>query len=154
MPRIARFVVERMAHHITQWGNNRQPVFFDEQDRRRYLELLAGQAETFGLRILGYCLMGNHIHLIAIPRRPDSLARAVGRTHFQYTLHINRKYGRSGHLWQNRFYSCLVEGNHLWEALRYVDLNPVRTRLRRVAWRYPWSSARAHCANPWATQPL
>lgn len=132
------------AHHITQRGNNRQDVFFVDDDRRVYLELLRGQAVRYGLDIVGYCLMGNHVHIVAIPQAEDSLAKAVGRAHFRYTQYINRFHKRCGHLWQGRFYSCALDERHFWLAMRYVELNPVRARLCRKAWRYEWSSAAAH----------
>jgi putative transposase len=144
MPRLARAIAVGCAHHITQRGNNREPVFFVDDDRRVYLELLAEEAGKHRLQILGYCLMDNHVHLVAIPHEEDSLAKAIGRTHFRYSQYINRRHKRSGHLWQGRFYSCALDGRHLWLAMRYVELNPVRARLCRLAWRYAWSSASAH----------
>jgi len=90
MPRFARAVAVGFAHHIIQRGNNRDAVFFVDDDRRVYLELLKEQAEKYGLEVIGYCLMGNHVHLVAIPHAEDSLAKAVGRTHFRYAQYINR----------------------------------------------------------------
>ena len=147
MPRVARIVIPGCPHHITQRGNNRQDVFFVDDDRERYLEILAEQGERFGLTIDGYCLMTNHVHLIATPAGPDSLAKAVGRTHWLYTQYVNRLHGRCGHLWQNRFYSCGLDEEHFWSALIYVERNPVRARLAGRAWEYPWSSAAAHCGS-------
>jgi putative transposase len=144
MPRVARIVVPGVPHHITQRGNNRLDVFFVDDDRRAYLDMLGEQADRFGLTVLGYCLMGNHVHLIAVPAGEESLAKAVGRTHFLYTQYVNRLHRRSGHLWQNRFFSCALDDVHLWRALSYVERNPVRARLTRSAWTYPWSSAAAH----------
>jgi len=133
-----------VPHHVTQRGNNRQDVFFVDDDRRVYLEILRQQAARWRLDVLGYCLMTNHVHLVAAPADKKSLAKAIGRTDFLYTQYVNRMHGRSGHLWQNRFHSCAVEGAGLWAALAYVDRNPVRARLVRLAWRYRWSSAAAH----------
>ena len=144
MPRIARAVVVGEPYHVTQRGNNRQDVFFTSDDRRYYLALLKHYADDYHLEVLGYCLMTNHIHLLCIPDHEDSLARAIGRTHLLYTQYINAFHGRSGHLWQGRFFSALLDGPHMWYALRYVERNPVRARLVRKAWRYPWSSAAAH----------
>ena len=144
MPRIARAIAVGCAHHITQRGNNRQDVFFVDEDRRVYLELLQEQAQKYGLEILAYCLMTNHVHLVAIPHEEEALAQAIGRTHFRYTQYVNRFHGRSGHLWQGRFHSCALDGRHLWPALKYVELNPVRAKLCRRAWQYPWSSAALH----------
>ncbi len=144
MPRIARAIAVGCAHHITQRGNNRQDVFFVDEDRRVYLELLQEQAQKYGLQVLAYCLMTNHVHLVAIPHEEEALAQAIGRTHFRYTQYVNRFHRRSGHLWQGRFYSCALDGRHLWPALKYVELNPVRAKLCRRAWQYPWSSAALH----------
>jgi putative transposase len=120
MPRTARIAIPEVPHHITQRGNNRQDVFFVDDDRRVYLSILKEQSEKYGLEILGWCLMTNHIHLIARPSTPESLAKAVGRTHFLYTQNINYLHRRSGHLWQNRFYSCPLGREHFWQALRYT----------------------------------
>lgn len=145
MPRTARIVIPGCAHHITQRGNNRQDVFFVDDDRRAYLEILKLQSERFGLEVLGYCLMPNHVHLVAVPAEEQSLARVLGRTHLVYAQHVNRLHGRSGHLWQNRFWSCATDEDHFWSALRYIERNPVRAKLVRRAWRWQWSSAAAHC---------
>lgn len=97
--------------------------------------------------------MTNHIHLIAVPGQPDSLARAVGRAHNDYSRWFNIKHHRTGHLWQNRFYSCPLDLSHLAHAMRYAELNPVRAELCASPLEYQWSSARAHCglasATPW-----
>ena len=147
MPRVARVVIPGCPHHITQRGNNRQDVFFVDDDRRAYLEFLRERCEAYGVRILGYCLMVNHVHLIAVPDDEDALAKAIGRTHFAYTQYVNRLHSRCGHLWQNRFYSCPLDEAHLWAAMAYVERNPVRARLVRAAWRYAWSSAAAHMGD-------
>jgi putative transposase len=147
MPRV---VVPGLPHHVTQRGNNRQDVFFTDDDRRAYLTLLLGQSRRHGLAVRGYCLMSNHVHLVVVPEEPRSLARALAGVHLQFAQRMNRLHGRSGHLWQNRFYSCPLEPEHELMAVRYVERNPVRARLVRLPWRYPWSSAAAHCgeANP------
>jgi len=139
MPRLARAIAIGCAHHITQRGNNRQDVFFVDDDRRVYLELLQEQAQKYGLEVLAYCLMTNHVHLVAISHEEEALAQAIGRTHFRYTQYINRLHRRSGHLWQGRFYSCALDGRHLWLAIKYVELNPVRAKLCRTA--------RGYCAK-------
>jgi putative transposase len=144
MARIARVVIPGAAHHVTQRGNNAQDVFFVDDDREVYLELLKQQSDKYGLEVVGYCLMTNHVHVLAKPLKEDSLANAIGRTHFVYTRYINRLHGRRGHLWQNRFYSCALDEGHFWLALRYVERNPVRAKIVRQAWEYPWSSAAVH----------
>ena len=154
MPRFARVVIPGCSHHITQRGNNRQAVFFVEDDYRVYLGLLAEQASKHSLSIDGYCLMPNHIHLVATPAKEESLAKAVGRTHFLYTQYVNRFHSRCGHLWQNRFYSCPLDEKHFYQALAYVERNPVKAKMCRLAWRYPWSSAAWHCGMTTETPVL
>jgi putative transposase len=133
-----------LAYHITQRGNNRQDVFFVDEDRQVYLSLLREQSELYGLSVVGYCLMSNHVHLVVVPLRVDSLAKAVGRTNYLYTRYVNSLHGRSGHLWQNRFFSSVLDEDYFWRAIRYVERNPVRAGLVKRAWEYPWSSAAAH----------
>jgi putative transposase len=137
-------VAVAVPHHVTQRGNNRQQVFFSDAQRRFYLTLLAEHAERHRLTVLGYCLMSNHVHAIVVPMAETAMAKAFGRTHNIYARHLNALRRRSGHLWQNRFYSAPLERAHLLRALRYVDLNPVRARLVERAEDYRWSSARAH----------
>ncbi len=147
MPRRPRVVIPGVPHHITQRGNNRQAVFSSPRDCRSYLDLLARHASRYNARILGYCLMTNHVHLIAVPETENSLARAFRDAHSEYALALNRNEGRSGHVWQNRFFSCPMDGTHLLSALRYVELNPVRANLVAAPWDWPWSSAGAHSVD-------
>jgi putative transposase len=119
-------------------------VFVSAADHRLYLDLLARHAASCGARILGYCLMTDHVHLVAVPQREESLACMLGRVHSEYARAVNRPGARSGDLGRKRFFSCPLDGRHLIRALRYTDLNPVRAGLAAVAWQWPWSSARAH----------
>jgi len=147
MARLARIVAPGVPHHITQRGNNRQDVFFVEDDRYVYLALLKKQALKYGLWVEGYCLMSNHIHVVGVPAREESLAKTLGRTHMLYTQYLNKMHHRSGHLWQNRFYSCAMDEEHRFNALAYVERNPVRAGLVGEAWDYAWSSAAVHCCQ-------
>jgi putative transposase len=144
MPRRARFVKPGLPHHITQRGNNRQEVFTSCGDRLRYIEILAEHLERHGVRVLAWCLMTNHIHLVAIPSDEGSLGLALGQAHSQYALEWNRRRERVGHLWQNRFFSCGLETDRVFAAIRYVELNPSRAGMVGDAWDWPWSSAAAH----------
>jgi putative transposase len=145
MARFARAVVVDVAHHITQRAVDRQRVFFTDSDRLTYLDGLTTYSRQARLRILAYCLMSNHVHLVAVPEEPDSLAVALRRAHGRYALYLNARRRRVGHLWQNRFYSCALDESHLWVALRYVERNPVRANLAIRPEQYRWSSAAAHC---------
>ena len=106
MPRRARIVIPDIAHHITQRGNNKQDVFFVDDDREKFLYLLSEQSKRFAVLIDGFCLMTNHIHIIATPAHEDSLAKTMGRVNLLYSQYLNYMHGRTGHLWQNRFFSC------------------------------------------------
>ena len=145
MPRIARIVAPGYPHHITQRGNNRATVFFDDEDRRTYLKLLTTYAPKHSLRVWAYCLMANHIHLLAVPETETALARGIGLTNQVYTQYLNRKLAQSGRVWQNRFFSCVV-GNeqYLWAVARYIERNPLKAGLAERPEAYRWSSARAH----------
>ncbi|MEN6601000.1 MAG: transposase, partial [Bryobacteraceae bacterium] len=88
--------------------------------------------------------MTNHVHLVAIPTREDSLAVLLRRVHGRYSQYYNARYERSGHLWQNRYFACLLGPKHLWAALAYVEQNPVRAGLVSAPGEYYWSSATAH----------
>ena len=147
MARLARVVVPGYPHHVTQRGNRRQQTFFCEDDYRDYKTLLATWCKKEGVEIWAYCLMPNHVHLIATPEKEKALCVAVGEAHRRYTRHINFRHGWRGHLWQGRFASVVLDGPHLLAAVRYVERNPVRTHLCAQAWEYPWSSAVAHLAG-------
>jgi putative transposase len=144
MARRPRVVIPGIPHHVTQRGNDRQPVFYSNANRSLYLSLLAQHSARYGVEVLGYCLMKNHVHLIAVPEREDSLARTLARAHSEYTASVNRTRQRTGHLWQNRFFSCPMGPTHVQRALLYVDMNPVRAGLVRTPWDWLWSSARTH----------
>ncbi len=144
MSRNARCILPQLPYHVTQRGTNRQTVFFSTADRKIYLSLFAAQQRDAGVRVLAYCLMSNHVHFVVIPERADSLAVLFRRVHGAYAQAFNARRRRSGHLWQNRFYSCPLSERHLWIALRYVEANPVRALLVGRAEQYRWSSAAAH----------
>lgn len=118
MARFARVVVPGVAYHITHRGNRREAVFFDDEDRHVYLALLREYTERYGLAVWAYCLMTNHIHLIAVPQSEGSMALAMGRAHMRYARWLNRKRGWCGHLWANRYFSSALDDEHLWRAVR------------------------------------
>ena len=147
MPRLARVVVPGLPHHVTQRGNRRQQTFFCDEDYRSYLELMGQWCSAHQVEIWAYCLMPNHVHLIAVPQSADGLRRAVGEAHRRYTRSVNFREGWRGHLWQGRFASFVLDERYLLTAARYVELNPVRAGLISAPSRYPWSSAAAHAAR-------
>ena len=144
MSRRARLVVPGLPHHITQRGNRRGDIFHEPEDRLLYMELLREYFDWYRLRLWAYDLMTNHVHLIAVPETALALSKALRDTHAAYAAEFNRKYGLTGHLWQARFYSCVLDDAHLWHAVRYVERNPVRAGMVSSAEDYAWSSAFAH----------
>jgi len=144
MARIARVIAAGYPHHVTQRGNRRQQTFFNDEDYAVYLELLSEWTRKHNVSVWAYCLMPNHVHLIAVPATQDGLARAIGEAHRRYTRRINFREGWRGHLWQERFASFPMDEKHLLAAVRYVEMNPVAAGLVEAPEQYRWSSARAH----------
>jgi putative transposase len=126
MGRLARVVAADVPHHLTQRGNARRFVLDSDADRSVYLNLLRENVALYRVSLIGYCLMSNHIHLIAVPRTADGLAQALKHVHGRYASYWNAAHQSNGHLWQGRYYSCPLDEPHLWEALRYTELNPLR----------------------------
>ena len=144
MPRIARVVVPGVPHHITQRGNRRQTTFFGDEDYRFYREVLGDWCGRCRVEIWAYCLMPNHVHLIAVPDTEYGLRSSIGEAHKRYTRMVNTREGWKGHLWQGRFFSYPLDNSYLLAAVRYIEMNPVRAGLVDSPDRYPWSSAAAH----------
>jgi putative transposase len=147
MARIGRFVVPDLPHHVTQRGNRRERVFFGDDDYALYRDLLAEACRREGVAVWSYCLMPNHVHLILTPRTPEGLGRALGKAHRRYAAFVNARLRATGHLFQGRVASVVMDEEHLTAAARYVALNPVRARLAERAEDWRWSSVRAHLAG-------
>ena len=147
MARIARVVIPGVPHHITQRGNRRQKVFFRESDYQDYLTFLSEWCGKQQVQIWAYCLMPNHVHLIAVPHDLDALQNAIGEAHRRYTRQVNFREKWRGHLWQGRFASYPMDDLYLLQAARYIELNPVRAGIAKVPGDYHWSSANAHLAG-------
>src|SRR3990170_4525 len=145
MPRLARAVCAQVPHHLTQRGNRRENVFFTDADRQTYLTWLQEYAGKHAIDILAYCLLSNHVHLVAVPATEDGLQNVLKPLHMRYAQRINRAWGWKGHVWQGRFFSSPLDEAYLWAAIRYVERNPVRAKMVRKAENYRWSSAAAHC---------
>jgi len=147
MSRRPRIVIPGWMHHVTQRGNHKQTVFYSSDDRNAYLSLCAKYFSKYKIRLIGYNLMSNHVHLAVIPESKSSLSDGIGQLHHDYAIWQNIKRKRNGHLWQNRFYSAPIEEDRIQGVLGYVELNPVRARMVLHAWDWKWSSARAHIEN-------
>ncbi len=144
MARIARVVAPGFPHHITQRGNRRQETFFCDEDYETYIDLMAQWCGRCGVQIWAYCLMPNHVHLIAVPETEESLRRAIGEAHRRYTRRINFRQGWRGNLWQGRFASFPIDDQYLFRAARHIEMDPVRAGLVGRPEDYRWSSAAAH----------
>ena len=144
MPRIARVVAKGYPHHVTQRGNYRQPVFEEDNDYVQYLEWLKDYGKKYSLKIWAYCLMSNHVHFVCVPNNEDSLAHTFNALHMRYSQYFNQKKNLKGHLWQGRFYSCILDERHTYAAVRYIENNPVRAGIVRKPQKYKWSSASSH----------
>ena len=153
MARSARLAVSGYPHHLIQRGNNRQPVFLDDEDRSRYLTMLRDVLREQGVALHAYVLMDNHIHLLATPGEGRALSRLMQRLGTWYAGWFNHRHGRTGALWEGRFRSSLLETDaYLLVCMRYVENNPVRAGMVDRAEDFRWSSARHHVGR--AIDPL
>ena len=119
-------------------------MFFGKSDYEKYKDLMVEWCALAGVEIWAYCLMTNHIHMVAVPEEADSLSRGIGEAHRRYTRMINFRKGWRGYLWQGRFASFPMDEQYLYAAVRYIELNPVRAGIVENPLEYEWSSARAH----------
>ena len=142
MARIKRIVIPNTPHHVTQRGVRSMNIFFKDEDYSYYKELLLAQCQLHDLKIISYCLMTNHVHLIVIPKHQESLSKAIGETHRLYTRKINFEQKVKGHLFQERFYSTPLGEQHFLYALKYVEQNPVKAYMVKCPWDYRYSSVR------------
>ena len=143
MARQLRVEFENAFYHITSRGNQRDKIFYDVSDRERFLEILSRTKERYGFLLHAYVLMDNHYHLLMETPRAN-LSQIMQNINTSYTVYINRKYQRSGHLLQGRFKGIIVDKDRYLVALsRYIHLNPVRVKLVKRPIEYPWMSYRA-----------
>jgi putative transposase len=127
MPQIARIVGAGYPHHIAQRGNNREKVFLDPRDYEKYLSFLVKYSKEKEVAIVAYCLMPNHIHLLAVPSEQEALAKMMQGVTLSYTQCYNRKEARTGRLWECRYHSTVIDGDsYLWAVSRYIENNPLR----------------------------
>lgn len=120
-------------------------IFRDNEDREVYLVLLQKYVAEYDVEIYSYCLMTNHTHDVMVPPEEDSLSCLFHDLNGAYSKYFNKKYGYCGHLWQKRFFACILDDTHLWKAVRYVERNSVEAGIVERAEDYRWSSAAAHC---------
>lgn len=141
MARLARVVLPGIPHHVTQRGVRRQPTFFNDDDYRAYIKLMAESCKKVGTEVWAWCLMPNHVHFVMVPSHEDGLRGAIAETHRRYTRRINEREKVTGHLWQERFHSFPMGESYLLATVRYVERNPVKAGLAASPEAWPWSSA-------------
>jgi len=141
MARQPRLLVAEVAVHLIQRGNNRAACFRQESDYLLYLAQLRHLSSEVGCALHAYCLMPNHVHLLLTPKLAESCAQLMKQLGQRYAQYFNKRYGRTGTLWEGRFRSCVVDTAHyLIACYRYIELNPVRARIVPHPGLYPWSS--------------
>ena len=145
MPRKPRFFLPGVAVHAVQRGHSREPVFYEDQDYRAYLNWLKEAAERYGCAVHAYVLMTNHVHILATPKDQQGISRLMQYVGRRYVPYINYHYGTSGTIWEGRYKASLVhEADYLLACMRYIELNPVRASLVHHPREYRWSSYRAN----------
>jgi putative transposase len=144
MPRPLRPIADGLIYHVINRGNNRQTVFENDGDYAAFLKAIADLKERKPFDLYGYCLMGNHIHMLVRPRE-YSISRIAQSLLVSHTQRYHRFHGTSGHVWQGRFKSPVIQDDeHLLTVLRYIEANPLRAKMVERAGDYPWSSFACH----------
>ncbi len=147
MPRRARMYIPGLPYHVVQRGNNREACFIEPENYQHYLELWEEVSKRYCLAVHAYCLMTNHIHFLATPSRVTSLSNVMKVAGSRYAQYINRKYRRTGTLWEGRHRASLIQSERYFlTCSRYIELNPVRAQMVRRPEEYRWSS---YGVNAW-----
>jgi len=143
MPTGPRFLLPHACYHIITRGNQRQEVFLDQKDYTRYLTKLKYYKGRYSFLLYGFCLMPNHVHIIGQSKENGNLAKFMQGLNRSYTAHFNKRYKKTGHLWQGRFKSKVIaKDGYLVDCIQYIEHNPMRANLAKTAAEYPWSSYR------------
>jgi putative transposase len=147
MPRTARIVAAKEAHHIYQRSAGKRVLFSSDKDRLKYLDTLRAACDKFCVEILAFSLLKNRIHLILRPKTSRGLAQVMGRTHLSYSRYMNTRRPSDSSIWQGRYQSCPVDKRRLLTVAQFVECQPVYDKLVAVAGKYRWSSASAHISG-------
>src|SRR5262249_15402437 len=145
MTRLGRYFLPDQPLHVIQRGNNRQAIFFDDDDYAQFRAFLAQAADAHGCAVHAFVLMTNHIHLLVTPSRETSVPRMMQSLGRRYVRKVNDHYQRSGTLWEGRYRAAPIDSEVYFLACsRYIELNPVRARMCATPADHPWSSYRAN----------
>ena len=138
--------------HVMVRGNNRETIFFTDEDRRTYLEWLREAARQFGCAVHAFALMTNHVHVLMTPQNEDSLAKTMQTLGRRYEQYFNQLHRRSGTIWEGRYRSSLIDPDYFLRCQRYIELNPVRSGYESNPQSSAWTSFATHIggnAEPW-----
>jgi len=152
MARQARTIIPGQAMHVMVRGNNRETLFFNDADRRIYLDWLREAAKQFGSAVHAFALMPNHVHLLMTPQNADSLAKTMQSIGRRYAQYFNQQHHRSGTIWEGRYRSSLIDPDYFLRCQRYIELNPVRAGFESSPQDSTWTSFTSHIggnAEPW-----
>jgi putative transposase len=152
MARQARTIIPGQAMHVMVRGNNRETLFFNDADRRIYLDWLREAAKQFGSSVHAFALMPNHVHLLMTPQNADSLAKTMQSLGRRYAQYFNQQHKRSGTIWEGRYRSSLIDPDYFLRCQRYIELNPVRAGFESSPQDSTWTSFASHIggnAEPW-----
>jgi putative transposase len=143
MPIRGRVLIENAAYHVTTRGNHKKKVFYEDADYIKFLGYLKRYKNKYDIRVYAYCLMPNHIHILAAPKDKDKLKKIMHCLNLSYCKYFNLKYGKNGHLWQGRYKSnVILQDQYLINCATYIEMNPVRAKLCARPEDYKWSSYR------------
>jgi putative transposase len=148
MPRQARFIVPEIALHVIQRGHNRNACFRDDTDRMVYLATVVDLLRNDGCALHAYCLMTNHVHMLLTPSSAHACAALMRNLGQRYAQYFNRRYDRTGGLWEGRYRSCLVDSaNYVLACYRYIERNPVRAGMVASPAVFRWSSYQGNAGS-------
>ena len=141
MPRQARIIIPNLPHHVLNRSNNKEIIFFDDEDFKFFLRQIKKYKEKFGIKIYHYCVMPNHYHFLIEPKYLESLPKFMHALMLVYAQYVQRKYNKVGHIWQGRYKSPVIEKEYyLARCGYYIEDNPRRAKLVRDLKDWPWSS--------------
>jgi len=148
MPRGQRLLIPNACYHIIQRGNQKQDIFFEDSDFKKYLHIMLHYKRKYNFKLYAYCLMPNHTHLIIEVKEVDNLAKIMQGVSLTYALWFNKKYSKVGHLWQGRFKNMVIQKDkYLIDCLNYVEYNPIRANMVLSPLDYMWSSWKYRTLN-------
>ena len=141
MSRKRRLIIPQIPVHITQRGNRREYIFRDDEDKEKYIKSFQFYRKKYKVKLYAWCLMDNYVHFVVEPQNKNGLARLFCALNTKYVRYFHTKYGAKGRLFGDRYFSTCLDEEHLYEAIRYVELNPFSANMESKPGEYSWSSA-------------